>query len=510
MNKKKILIAFSLIILCVLAPCMYLSYASQTTSVGFTPSYIASKSVGSTFTVSIQISDVTNLTAWTVSLAWDPSILQMQGNPTQGPFLKTVGSTVFVPAGLSNTLGVFQSLSCLMLSNNGASGTGILAQLSFSVVNTGACQINITSSEFDTTDSSGNYVAIPVTISNATFTTAGPPTPAHGPTANFTPVDGSTFQLDTMLQLNASSSQPGYDTQTCPITNYFWSIEYLNGTTFTSLTGETPTFNVTVSGTFRVILIVTANDTQASPAPGYSSTNSTSALINVISSAQSVDIDVFTDKGGPEAEGGSYGPLQLVQMYASVTYQNLLMPDENVVFSVQNSTGSVIAMKQGFTNQTGIASADFRLPTPDPTTPQYGFGTWSITASVNILNTSVNDTTTFTFNYQSGIENITIPASVHRSETLPIQLTINNEYISEQWTQLSITLFDQAGIPIGSTTVTTTQQTQNITVIDTAITIPSWAFTGQATAYICLLTNSTNTQYTPVAPETTATFQILS
>jgi hypothetical protein len=494
--------------------------ASQTATVNLSPSVIsgANMSIGSTFTVSIQISGVTNLWGWTMAVSWDPLILQMQGEPTEGSFLKASGSTLFIPVPPDNTQGVLESMSDLLMSNVGVTGSGNLATMTFSVVSQGSCQISINNTEFDAPQAAnGISPIIPVTITDATFTTSSAtpsPTPntlTHGPTASFSPADGSTFQLGTSITLDASSSQPGYDTQACPITNYAWSIEYLNGTTFASLSSEKATFNATVDGTYRIILIVTANDTHSPSDPSYVSTGSTSALINVISSSQKVNITVFTaDSGiGAGANAGSYGPLQLVEMYASVTCNSASLPEENVIFSIQNSNGSVILVRQGITNQSGVCSANFTLPTPDPTAPQNSFGTWSIKASVNVIDVTVSDTINFTFNYQSGIGNVTIPASIHKSEPLPIQLTINNDYFSAQWTHLSITIFDQAGIPIGSTTVTTMQQTQNVTVIDATITIPSWAFTGQATAYLCLLANSTNTQAIPVAPETTATFQIL-
>jgi hypothetical protein len=48
-------------------------------------------------------------------------------------------------------------------------------------------------------------------------------------------------------------------------------------------------------------------------------------------------------------------------------------------------------------------------------------------------------------------------------------------------------------------------QMQNFTVVDATINIPSWAFTGQATAYLCLLTATG----AALAPENVANFQIL-
>jgi hypothetical protein len=255
---------------------------------------------------------------------------------------------------------------------------------------------------------------------------------------------------------------------------------------------------------------VTATDINSSPNPVYGSTGSTSAIVNVISSAQSIGIDVFTDKGGigKEVSGGPYGPLQIVQTYALVTSNNTPLPDQTVLFTILDANGTSY-YRQGITNETGIATIQpgFRLPAPDFGSPQTGLGTWSISATTDISGGIVNDTTTFACDYLSGIENITIPPSINRTETLPIQLIVNNQAVSEQWTQLSITVFDQAGIPIGSSTLTPTQQTQDITIIDAAIAIPSWAFTGQATVCLCLLSNSTNV---PIAPESIANFNILS
>jgi hypothetical protein len=443
----------------------------------------------------------------------------MQGTPTEGSFLKTTGSTMFLPPSPNNTEGFLEGLSDILLINAGASGSGTLATMTFSILKSGSCQISLNETEFDSPPSSnGESAIIPVTITNATFTTlSDSPSPTtntstHGPTANFSPADESYFQTGTSITLNASSSQPGYDTENCPITDYSWSIEYLNGTTLSSLSGENATFNATTAGTFRIILIVTAVDVHSPMNPSYSTTDSTSAIINVVSNTPSVDINVFTDNTGADsgASTPAYGPLQLVQMYALVTVNNASTPDQNVLFYIQNSIESVIAVRQGNTNETGTATANFTLPTPDPNSPQNSFGNWYITASVDIMGSTINDTANFTFNYQSGIENIQIPASIQRSETLPIQLTVNNAYLSGQWTKLSITIFDQAGIPIGSATITADQQTQNITIIAATITIPSWAFTGQATAYFCLLSASSNTQDVPIAPETVAQFQILN
>jgi hypothetical protein len=484
---------------------------------------IPAQAVGTTFEVDVRVDNIASVNPGvngiSYNLTWDPLVLECinQADNNWLPGQEPLGD---IPADNTQGLVIIGQVAFDATNRNACATTpGVSATFTFQVLSSGICTIGLGISRpgvpyltYPPGTGNNNYSpVIGTTVVNATYGIS-PSLLPHGPTASFTPVDGSTFLIGTTVTLNASSSQPGYDTQTYNITNYAWSVEYLNDTTFASLSGETATFTASAEGTFRIILIVYANDTQASPSPSYTNTNSATALITVVPSMQVVSIEVSTSGGGSGSGASSviYGPLQLVQMYASVTYSGISMPDQNVLFSIQNSNDSIVSTRDSLTNQTGIASANFTIPPIDPTSPQYSFGAWSIIASVDILNTTVTNTTNFTFSYQSGIQNVTLPASIHRTQTLPIELTINNQYLSAQWTQLSITVFDYAGEPIGSTIMMTSQQTQNITVVDATITIPSWVFTGQATAYFCLLTNSTNGLYTSIAPETTATFNILS
>ncbi len=225
------------------------------------------------------------------------------------------------------------------------------------------------------------------------------------------------------------------------------------------------------------------------------------------SSSQNGTIQVFTDKGGIGASsGGTYGPQDLLRIYGLVTYQNVTVSNQSVLFSLQNSNGTTISVGNGVTNQSGIANVEYRLPAPNPNSTIIAFGTWTITASANVSQNILTNATRFNFNYLSNIENIQMPASVQRLQTIPIELTIDNGLFATPCSELDITIFDQANVPIGSFTYTNTIQMQNFTVIDLSLTIPQSAFTGQATAYICLLTANG----TALAPETIANFQILT
>ncbi len=130
-------------------------------------------------------------------------------------------------------------------------------------------------------------------------------------------------------------------------------------------------------------------------------------------------------------------------------------------------------MADGLTNQTGIATVQYRLPAPDPNATEITFGIWNITASLNLSRSTLTNTTSFIFNYLSNIESIKMPASVNIGQTLPIELTIDNGLFSAPSSELDITVFDQANVPIGSFTYINTMQLQNFTVIDVTISIPS-------------------------------------
>lgn len=273
---------------------------------------------------------------------------------------------------------------------------------------------------------------------------------------------------------------------------------------------------VTIAGGFTIANInqanigiypptdVTCNSatvTVTNTSPGVSPTPSPNPEL------QNAHIQVFTNKGGIGASGTSatYGPQDLLEIYALLTYQNSALPDQDLSFSVQNDNGTIIAIEDAVTNQTGIAHVEYRLPSPDPNATLIVFGTWKITASLKVLQVVVSNSTTFNFNYLSNVESIQIPATIHVSQVMPIELTIDTGLFATPGSELDITLFDQANIPIGSYTFTNAMQMQNFTVVDATIAIPSWAFTGQATVCMCLLTANG----TALAPETVATFQIL-
>lgn len=276
----------------------------------------------------------------------------------------------------------------------------------------------------------------------------------------------------------------GYGTSPVTIAGGYTVASFTQTNTITDVTCNSATISIT-------------NSPSASPTPSPS-TNST---------LENAEIQVFTNKGGKAASDATatYGPQDLLEIYALLTYQKSAVPNQDVSFSIENANGTVMAVGYAVTNQTGFAHVEYRLPEPNPDATQAVFGTWTITGSFEVLQTSISNTTTIEFNYLSNVESIKIPATIHRSQILPIELTVDTGLFATPGSELDITVFDQASVPIGVYTFTNTQQMQNYTIVDATINIPSWAFTGQATANVCLLTSTG----TALAPETVVTFQIL-
>jgi hypothetical protein len=529
MNHKRILAPALTAILLTSVFFMYSGHAAQATALSLTPATISGSTlqIGGNFTIKVHVDGVSNLWGWTVSLSWNPQVLQLLGSPMEGPFLKVVAATTFIPAPANNALGTLPSVSCVLLTPVSASGNGDLANMTFKIINHGLSTINVTNCELDAPpDNNGNTPTIPVTATGATLSFQDPsdnsspsPTPnstsSHGPKAIFSPLDRDSFRLGDEITLDATSSTPGYDinnvSEICPITSFVWRVEFLNGTVFGTYTGKTASFIATSEGDFKITLIVSAVDPHPPSDPSFVATDSDTAVIHVGSTPGITDIDVFTDKGGegPNVSCGAYSPQQLLQIYALVTYRTSPVSNQNVAFSIRSSNGSIIALRTTQTNATGIAHVEYRPPSLDAEALEGSFGTWSITASVNVTQATFNDAAIFTYGYLSSIQNVQLSAAtIQKSQSLFIQFSISSIGDSTKWSELELTIFDQVQVPIGSFSMKNIHLTQNSSDVAATIPIPQWAFSGQATIYICLLREESGTTFVPLAPEVAVPFQI--
>jgi hypothetical protein len=114
--------------------------------------------VDSTFAVNITIADVTDLWAWGLKLEWNSSVLGFV-DAKEGPFLKSIGSTLWIPIVLQTDL-IFISCTSMVVPIEGVSGSGVLATITFNATELG--DANLTMSEVDLEDVDGINISCTV------------------------------------------------------------------------------------------------------------------------------------------------------------------------------------------------------------------------------------------------------------------------------------------------------------------------------------------------------------
>jgi general secretion pathway protein D len=134
---------------------------------------------GSSFSVEVNISSVSDLYDFQFDLAFNPAVLQLT-NIVEGGFLLTGGSTFFLPGTVDNTLGnATANADTLIGAIPGVSGTGELAEFDFTAVGPGISSLTLsnvilqdsTSSLLDSTTAAGS-----VTVQGTTTTVPEPST----------------------------------------------------------------------------------------------------------------------------------------------------------------------------------------------------------------------------------------------------------------------------------------------------------------------------------------------
>jgi hypothetical protein len=340
----------------------------------------------------------------------------------------------------------------------------------------------------------------PTTSPNPTPT---PSSPTHGPTAIISIQNGTTYETGEQILLNGGSSTLGYDAisaESCPITNYAWLVQYENNSVFGAFSGSGVTIVVNSAGWLQVTLIVTAPDVNTSPNPQYTNTSITSVWIDVQPPQQLAKIVLTSSQA-------VYAPQQLVRLYAYVTFNGASEANENVVFTVLSPNGTVISIRTAFTNSSGYASQSY-------VTPNIGtsnFGTWTVIASVEVAQVVVTDKITFEYNYLVTVttNGITLPSSVARGGTMTIKVNIQNTAGITLGSTVAITIYDQNDVPIGSSLSTVSNAASGASISAT-FTIPTWAYVGEATVYVNILTGNPTSGGVPLSPERTANFLITS
>jgi hypothetical protein len=499
--------------------------------------------LGTTITVDIRVDSATvGIWGWNIAtVSWNPSVLNLtkvqpgtwlDNNTPNGDPTQFVGNSksLWNYSGGYIMGGISQAIQGADVSID---SSGVIAILTFAVVGYGTSPVTIGGGTVR--PSSSTTTGTPVTCNSATVTvlssnptptpTVAPsnspnptgtqtptPTPSvppavHGPQAVFTPANGTQFPIGSDVVLDASSSTPGFDVVTCPITNYAWLVQYQNGTIFGSYSAKTVTFNATYPTLLKVTLLVTAPDLNTPRSPSYIETSTTFSWIQISTLAYNATIKVTTDKGGQSTNGGIYGPQELVRMRALVNYNGVPVVNKQVAFAVASPNGTVLSITSSWTNQTGYADWQFRLPWLDDK-PQALFGNWTIVATVDVAQVTVTDSIQFTFNYLLDINGLQMLASMRRSQLSTINVTLQS--LTNSPSVLTITVYDEQKVPVAFTTTSITSAAGTTVTATIDVAIPSWAYVGKAAIYVDVLTKLPTLGGVPLCPEKSANFQIIA
>jgi hypothetical protein len=140
-NKK---ISFKLFFMIALISCSILLSSNHSTGLSSTklsldPLTITAQAVNEEITVKLTITDVQSLWMYSVNITWDPAVLSLVGDPTEGAFLKQSGTTLFqstlaVPGKTPDVTSMYLAISDSLMTNDTVSGNGDLVTMKFKVL----------------------------------------------------------------------------------------------------------------------------------------------------------------------------------------------------------------------------------------------------------------------------------------------------------------------------------------------------------------------------------------
>jgi hypothetical protein len=240
----------------------------------------------------------------------------------------------------------------------------------------------------------------------------------------------------------------------------------------------------------------------------YGYTSATGAVYYAPQTVLGLAIDVYTQYPAPYGgQGGnqtsdSFGPQQLVQLCASVTYNDYPVQQKLVGFEIWHfgATQTYIFTREGTTNADGIACIEFRLPWPCVDPVHEIFGWWYVNATVEVAGQVVVDNLRFWVWWPVQVVSIEPKSSAVNQTKQGVSADFEMIYLRYD-TQpipvlLTATLYDELNFFIGSAAMQTTvagnplpadlvpgDPTPAVFVWDFTIMIPSNAVVGKCTLY---------------------------
>lgn len=456
----------------------------------------------STFTVQVNIANGQSVWGVNVGLSWNPAVIK-ETACVKGTYLSSVDSDASPAPVVDNTAGTV-TFSDVLLSTASANGAGTLFTVTFQEVGFGTGSITIASAKLLDPTTSHNIEPMDTVIPYS-IPLNNPTPPPKAPVAAYAISVASPATLNgqyinipstassATITLDASTSSAGFDgLVNVPINGYSWTIHSV-GNKFADMHPTTATVTLTSVVADDITVSLTVSATETSPPPAYTvNTNTIGPVTYHILQAAASGIDVVTQNGGtgPGAVGGYFGPQQNVVATATVIFNGAPVAAKLVNFEVTDNNGNQYAFLTASTNEQGIASVSFRLPTID-TGVEQGFGSnWKIVATVDVSEVQYADICPFSFTYLANIVSVqTSPSTsiVRGTGTVTITATISS-LVAISNVQVTFTAVDSNNVPIACADVVSNIAVGNNNIGAGAMHIPNWAFTGAAKIYVNILT----------------------
>jgi len=206
-------------------------------------------------------------------------------------------------------------------------------------------------------------------------------------------------------------------------------------------------------------------------------------------------VDLYTQYPAPFGGQGlnmpsdMFWPQKQVELYANVTYNYWPVQQKDVAFEVRDPHGTLVTIQVARTDADGVAHTWYRIPWPCDH-PEYLFGVWTVTATVDIACIVVNDTMQFHFDYLVEIFKVTTDKfQVNHYECFNVIIEYGSHAQQEYPVVIQAILYDNLNVPVAQGYVETTVggtvfcQYKNNTVI-IPLCIPKYAFAGIANIYV--------------------------
>jgi hypothetical protein len=207
-----------------------------------------------------------------------------------------------------------------------------------------------------------------------------------------------------------------------------------------------------------------------------------------------------------------FAPQQLVTIYANVTQNGKPVAGKLVSFQVTgppNALETINLTGQGITTNYGLASYSFRMFWPPAYPEKSIFGTWTVVATVEVAQVTVEGTVTFRVGWILQIASIATLNSelmpqieFFRGDIINFNLTVENIAVVEEPAAITIEAEDAASYPIINITMQKlTFQPGESHVVAGPSRIPNTATIGNATAWAAIynatLPEEGGVQYSP-------------